>query len=472
LVWFVIIGVPGTFAAWLSILANWRHGVLMLLVYVPIGGAISLWMWPNTMPLLFKDILFVGPIYVALFLLSMTELRRVPVPRGLTLTMVLLAMIVLLQLFNPKLDNVMVGVVGAKVWLFYLPLVFVGAVAIRDRDDLVRLLRVIIVIAIVPCAVGLTQWGLSNSIGYRAAIQMFYGAAAAAATQQFGQFDFGTDLFRIPSTFTFIAGYSGFTLSMLVPTYALIRLDPSPMWRRFGRIMLGVVIISALLSGARANFIFVPLLMALILALDARLRGIVAGLLLLPPFLLAILEVSGLHLSAIITGTGTLVSHYKSDLIIPSVIDAIRTWPMGQGSGMNTGAARHVMSSAAAHRFSPVESYYARAIIELGIPGFLVVVSLFGAMVLRGFACLAATTDRACKSCAAALLAYLIVIIFHSLKGWQIDADPVNIYFWLFAGILFKLPLIASEPAANRGEFAQAAGRRRIIRTPRHQPAI
>jgi hypothetical protein len=372
LVWLAIIGVPATFAIWLSILADWRRGILMLLAYVPVGGAISLWMWPNTLPLLFKDILFVGPIYFALFLLAAPELRRSPVSRSLTMIMLLFAAIVLLQMFNPKLDNIFVGAVGAKVWLFYLPLVFVGAAAVRDRDDLVRVLRVMVAIAVVPCAVGLAQWALSNSMGYRPAIVLFYGAAAAAATQQFGRFDFGTDLFRIPSTFTFIAGYSGFTLSMLVPTYALIRIDPSPVWRRFGRIMLGVVIVSALLSGARANFIFIPLLMALILALDARLKGIVAGLLLLPPFLLAILEVSGLQLSAIVTGTGTLVSHYKSDLIIPAVIDAMRSSPMGLGSGMNTGAARHVMSAIAAQKFSPVESYYARAIIELGIPGFLV----------------------------------------------------------------------------------------------------
>jgi hypothetical protein len=471
LVWVLILGVPAAFAAWLAILSNWRIGVLMLLAYVPVGGAISLWMWPNTLPLLFKDILFVAPIYVVLFLFATPELRRIPVPRAISVMMVLLGLIVLLQLFNPKLDNIMVGAVGAKVWLFYLPLVFVGAAGLRDQSDLVRILRVIVAIAVVPCGVGLAQWALSNSIGYRPAIELFYGPAAAAATQQFGRFDFGAELVRIPSTFTFAAGYSGFTLSMLVPTYALIRVDPSPMWRRFGRFMLGVAIVSALLSGARANFIFVPLLMALILALDARLKGVVAGLLLLPPFLLAVLEMSGLRLTAIMTGTGTLVSHYKSDLIIPAVIDAMRAWPMGQGSGMNTGAARHVMSAIAAQRFSPVESYYARAIIELGIPGFLVLVSLFATTAFRGLQCLVATDDRAAKSCAAAFLAYLAVMMFHSLKGWQIDADPVNVYFWLFAGMLFKLPRLAPSPAANRIDFRVAAARRTGLRTPRHQPA-
>jgi hypothetical protein len=469
-VWLLIIGLPVAFAIWLAILADWRRGVHMLLAYVPVGGAVSLWMWPNTLPLLFKDILFVGPIYLALVVVALPELRQPAVPRAIVAVTLLLGFVVLLQLFNPRLDNVMVGAVGAKVWLFYLPLMFVGAAAIRERGDLVAILRVMVVVAVVPCGVGLAQWALSHSIGYRAAIELFYGTAAAAATQQFGRFDFGTDLFRIPSTFTFVAGYSGFTLSMLMPTYALIRLDPSRAWRRCGRVMMGVVIVSAVLSGARANFIFVPLLMALILALDARLKGVVAGLFLLPPFLLATLEVGGFSLSAIVSGTGTLVSHYKSTLIIPSVIEAIRDWPMGQGAGMNTGAARHVMSAVAAARFEPVESYYARAIIELGIPGFLAVVSLFAAIAVKGFACLLRTSDRALKSCAAAALAYLLVIIFHSLKGWQIDADPVNVYFWLFVGILFRLPEIAPARAADSAPHAVAAGRF-AVRRPLHRPA-
>jgi hypothetical protein len=27
----------------------------------------------------------------------------------------------------------------------------------------------------------------------------------------------------------------------------------------------------------------------------------------------------------------------------------------------------------------------------------------------------------------------------NSFKGWLIDLDPVNVYFWLFAGMLLKM---------------------------------
>jgi hypothetical protein len=27
----------------------------------------------------------------------------------------------------------------------------------------------------------------------------------------------------------------------------------------------------------------------------------------------------------------------------------------------------------------------------------------------------------------------------NSFKGWQIDLDPINVYFWVFSGFLLKL---------------------------------
>jgi len=59
----------------------------------------------------------------------------------------------------------------------------------------------------------------------------------------------------------------------------------------------------------------------------------------------------------------------------------------------------------------------------------------------------AGVRDRRLRSCSAAFLAFLVIMMVHSLKGWQIDIDPVNVYFWLYAGILLKLPRLVPEPA-------------------------
>ena len=43
------------------------------------------------------------------------------------------------------------------------------------------------------------------------------------------------------------------------------------------------------------------------------------------------------------------------------------------------------------------------------------------------------------RCCSNAFLAFMIVVALNSFKGWLIDLDPVNVYYWLFAGILLKM---------------------------------
>ena len=48
-----------------------------------------------------------------------------------------------------------------------------------------------------------------------------------------------------------------------------------------------------------------------------------------------------------------------------------------------------------------------------------------------------------------AILAFLIIMFLNSFKGWQMDLDPVNVYYWLFVGLLLKMPVLQQEALAN-----------------------
>jgi hypothetical protein len=37
-------------------------------------------------------------------------------------------------------------------------------------------------------------------------------------------------------------------------------------------------------------------------------------------------------------------------------------------------------------------------------------------------------------------------MVLYSMKSQYLDFDPMNIYFWLFAGMAMKLPLLQREP--------------------------
>lgn len=417
---------------------RWRLGFLGLLCYVPFAGAISLWLYPSPVGVLLKDFLFVLPVYVGLFLLGSNALNGVRVPNGVIWTVVLLSTIAVLQSFNPAVPSFVIALIGLKVWLLYIPLIFVTAAWLDTYARLIQILRLLVILATIPCMVGLFQFFLAKAIGYQEAIELFYGPAAQQATQEFSRFYYGGELIRVPSTFTFVTQYFGFTLAMMVPAFVLMRIDPTARWRTVAGLTLLLIITASLLSGARAAFVFVPLLLGVVLWLDGRVKGIMAGVILVPAVTLAALHLGGLDPQEIFGATRELTYTYTTGVVSQGPLQAFLEHPLGTGTGMNTGAARYGLEPG--ERLSGIESYYAKVIVEFGALGLIAFAMLIGAIILAGWRSMSSIEVPQLRTCAAALVGFVVVMAINSGKGWLLDIDPINIYFWVFLGILFKLP--------------------------------
>lgn len=424
---------------WAYAVLNWRRAFLGLLIFLPFAGAVSLWLYPSSLGVLLKDVLFVIPCYLGLFLFAMRHLRGARPPAAVLGAMLFLGFLVLAQTANPGLASALVAAIGVKVWLFYMPLIVVAAAYLDTRERLVRLLRLLTLLAILPCLVGLLQWFLSATVGYRKTIEFFYGEAARQATQDFNVFHYGGEFFRIPATFSFVSQYFAFTLAMLAPTYALMRHDPSPRWRRRALAVLLLLMVAALLSGARSAVVFTPLALCLMLLLDGRLTGLLATIVLLPVAALLVLHLGGIDPWQLLGVSGDLLGLYSEEVVIGGPLEAISRFPFGTGTGMNTGAARYAFEGGDTSQLIGLETYYGKAVVELGVPGLLAVLLLFGSIIVTGWCQMRRLRDPQLRSVAAAFLAFFIVILFNSAKGWILDNDPVNVYFWVFAGALFKL---------------------------------
>ncbi len=434
---FLMAGVFLILALWGVILQRWQRGVFMLLGYLPFAGAVTLSLSPSSLPTLFKDCLFVIPAYMAFLLTRKSGVSQRHIPITIILTMLALAALVFVQTFNPGVANWMVAAIGAKVWLFYLPLLFLAFAMVKSREDLIRLLRLMVAMAWIPCGIGIVQWIASMTFGYEATMVAFYGATAENATQNFASFDVGGTFFRIPSTFTFVTQYFGYTLAMIVPTYALMEMDPSGKWRRFATATFWVVILASFMSGARSAYLFVPILLALIYMLEGRFLGMVKMTVVLPTALFSALYVAGIDPIMMFNMMMELVLYYSDEIVQKGLLDAIATTPLGLGTGMNTGSARYAFDDP--NSFLAFENYYAKAVYEMGITGLVIVVSLFVAIIIHGCRIHNRIQDAGFRSCSAAILAFIITMALNSFKGWQIDLDPINVYFWIFAGILLKL---------------------------------
>jgi hypothetical protein len=432
------------------ILMRWELGLYGLVAYLPFAGAVTLAMNLWQPSLIFKDILFVIPLYIAFFARVATRRESVAgFPLSVGYLMLFLALIAMVQLENPAVVNAMMGLIGLKVWLFYLPVCFVAYAFADSAERMIKLLRLLVVLSFIPAAVAFVQFSLVGHFGYQAVMQMSYGETAIQVTQGFSQFNVEQGYFgRIPSIFTFTTQFFGYSLAMLPPSYILSRTDPSPRWRHIGTLALAAAALATFISGARAAYVFTPFTLGLMFFLDRGLGGLLAaasGVALL--VWTAVTVFVGAAFWSMYGFISLLFSNYATGVAYGGLVKAIRLAPLGMGTGTNTGAARYAVLDPSL--FIAIENYYAKAAYELGIPGVLVVVALFLAIIVAGLRARRTTTLPAFRCCSSALLTFAIIMFLNSFKGWQIDLDPINVYYWLFAGLLLKLPVLERSKLAN-----------------------
>ena len=440
---------------------NWRWSVYGLLLYLPFSGIPILAMYPDTaLAVLAKDILFVIPAYLG-FAAYYTA-RRLPFSfSGAPIVLfAMLALLVVVQAFNPSLPNRLVGAIGVKVWLMYIPLCFLGYHLVRDKQDLFRLLGLMSIVALIPTVIGILEALLIYG-GQSELVYHYYGGAAAPATQGFAQFNFQSGGFirRIPSTFSSVTQYYIFGSSMIAVTYAWWRgyLAGTP-FSFLGCLVWLVMLAAVFLSGARGAFLLGPLMVVLILLLERRMIGIS------PSRALATGVVFFATFAVIGAGGGEVIGHaFETGRgeFMSTFVDGFRqalslTWG-GLGAGADTGASRHAFADP--KMFQGVggtwyESWYVKALLELGIVGLLLVVLLMGSIMVRGLHNHFRLRDARLGVVSAAILAFLAWNLVYDMKAQYLDFDPINVYFWLLVGVLAKVAVLDRSSSEEQGQEA------------------
>jgi hypothetical protein len=423
---------------------SWRLAVVLALVYLPVEGVLWVALYPHTAPAaLAKDFLFVIPAYIGFFYSYAKSKRSFLFPGFPMLPVLLLAGLVLVEIANPLLDSLLVGLVGAKVWLFYIPMAFLGYHLLRNRRDLDRLLTIMCLVAIIPAVVGIAEAVLYYT-GHSHFVYSLYGSAGSAATQGFAAITVGGAGFRrVPSTFSFVAQYYIFMTSMVAFGYAWWRRASVGSIGRNWRLAVWLLfLVAALTSGARGALAFVPLLLIVILLIDGRLNisslGVFAAL---AAGLALMVALVGASASGTVSDLITNARIQIHSVFITGLREALHHIWLGSGTGSDTNAARYV-SGAFSATGGWQESYLAKTILELGIVGLALVATVFGSIIVRGLRIRRRLRDPGLIPMASAILGLMIWGIVYTVKAQYLDFDPLNLYFWLFTGILFKLAVL------------------------------
>ncbi|NCS17344.1 MAG: hypothetical protein GPJ02_18130 [Microcystis aeruginosa G13-12] len=469
-----ILAVPAMVASFI----HPRLGLLALIIYLPLSSTVTfavvrvfqvlgnlvLYDQSHLLYKIAKDA-FYFPALAAILIKTKTfkQLRPQIKPFIIT-TLILLASSLITFLFvNLPQGGFAVGIVGLKILLSYIPLVLCGYYLIEQKRDLFVVNRLLIVMILVCCVLNLIQYfllvqGICPDNEFLNQLEVlvpksdteFYPNITEKASLKAQCFVGGSVLYnpdrgliRLPGTFSDPWQWSWFLVSSSVISYAASFSDPQKRWRVAGWVAMVLVFLATLVSGQRIPFLLVPLFyLVLFIATSKHKQKLPLKL-----GILGLISLLAVTLNPFIQERGL---NFLDRWLYSSPIDFVGNqmqWVFnyvqlfGFGLGTASSGARHL---AGEEGIRLIETYYAKLLYEIGIVGFIAFMALVTILCILTFKAYLKVKNAALKHWGLCIWIFLLFISYNPYY-YPLSVEPVSVYYWLFAGILLKLPEISDK---------------------------
>lgn len=245
--------------------SHWRGAVKTAFIVLLLEGAIRKWVFPQGQELVYflKDIILIGP-YLKFFLAPDLDLRtwKLNIP---SFWIGVLVVALIPSALNPNIGSLLLGLYGLKIYIYYVPLVFMMPYLFRTRDEMIKQLNWYVMLAIPICLLGLAQWqqGAASPLNVYAHQESIEAGGAVG-------FGFGEKV-RITGTFSYITGHTTFVIFFMTLLLFLLSLAETPRKWVLISVCAPLLIANGLMNGSR-SFAYA---LALVLAgfFLANLRG-------------------------------------------------------------------------------------------------------------------------------------------------------------------------------------------------------
>jgi hypothetical protein len=424
----------GIVAAFWSV-SHWRQAIQVVMVLLVVEGAIRKWLFPGAQDLVYlaKDVLLLAAYFGAIRERALTR-QRPPGISFLYSTLVLGAVFGALEIFNPRLPNVMVGVFGFKAYFLYVPLLLILPAVFPTDQALVSFLRRYIY--------------LSIPVGVLAVAQFFSPASSAINTYARAAEDvsggyistFGSSAFvRVTASFSYITGYGSYLIAITILVLAYLA---AVRWRLKGSVAvfaaLGAAFLGMLMTGSRGPVFTLSLLFPLywwLAVVRGGQGGATFGRLLLGLSALGILIGSPWEIlpEAGLFGYGIGATHQTATAFTQGI------FPYSWLHGLE------------------VEAETGRIMVELGPIGFLLIYFVRIYMIVFALRSLLALRTVFHRAIATACLLFFLA----QLLGSVVFDVTTDLFFWFFGGLLVTAIQLDRQAAlrAARAAGASAAAR-------------
>jgi hypothetical protein len=452
-----------------TILRKWRSGFYLFLVWLLFEDLVRKYMGNNMVLFFAKDVLAVL-VYVSLLVAIHQGREKIFRPPFL-LFLSLFFWLGVLQVFNQNSPHILYGLLGFKVYFYYIPFMFVGYALIRNDEDLRKFLAVNALLAGLISVCGIIQAVVGNTFLNPAVLapEIRDLADLNKVTPLSGQ------LFSLPASVFVSTGrfatylILAFILAMGSAGYLLLHTRQS---RKIVYLALGLICGATLFCGSRGAVVYVAasalvFMVGLLWGAPWRWRQahrIVRAI--RRSFIMAALGLAAVLLifpneigSRIAYYTETLtpkssayeLSFRSWDYPVQNLMGAFDgpNWVVGNGIGTASLGTQYVAKLIG--RRPPelsLESGFGVLIVEMGIVAPFLWLLWSGALLYSAWKILRQLRQTRLFPIAFAIVWFAFLLLlpmtFGTIGTYQ---DYVcNAYLWLLVGILFRLPDLLANP--------------------------
>jgi hypothetical protein len=466
-----------------AMLGHWRTGLFIFLGWLFIEDFARKYLGNNMAIYFAKDVL-VAMAYLSFFLAyrqHKAQSFRLP----FRLPLLLFFWFGVMQMFNPASTSIFFGLMGVKLYFYYVPLIFMGYALIESESDLRKFFPFLLTFALVVSALGIAQSILGHtflnptiiaddirelSTNYRTA--PLSGVTVYRPTSVFvsaGRFGF----FLVPA-WLLAFGYGGYLILRTLKGRILTLLS-------LGAITLAIVMAAsrgAVLWTIGSALISVVAFLwgcpwqrgQLVRVLRSFQRAIVIGIICLTiaTFLYPD-EVKNRFAfyweTLSLSSPASELVNRTSDYPIRNFLYAFESprWPYGYGIGTSSLGTQYV--TRIFHVPLPgfyVESGYGTLVVELGIVGLFLWLIMAFAIVISAWKVVRKLRGTVWFPLGFVIFWYAFLVLFPFTYGGLASYEDfiINSLLWLSLGILFRLPSLAVNVQANSLAAAAAPAAR------------
>jgi hypothetical protein len=462
---FAAIGIAAC-AAVVTILNNWRTGFYVFIVWMMFEDLVRKYIG-NGLVLFFGKEILAGLAYVSL-VAAIRHGREKTFRPPFLLCLSFFLWLGLLQVFNPNSPSIWYGLLGFKIYFYFVPLMFVGYALIRREEDLRKLLLVNAALAGVIGLVGILQAILGNTF--------LNPTKLAPELANLGNLSkaspISNQLFNLPdSVFVSSGRYAeylslAFIVAIGTAGYFVVHAKRN---QKLIFLVIGLLGVAAFLSGNRGCFMSI-LMMGLVLPLGFLWRSRHAYRLRKAVRRSAVVATLGLSIMFLVfpQEAGSRLAFYSETLLPSSSAYQLSTrawsypveeflkaftqpnWVFGNGIGTASLGTQYVAKLTGRPRPNiGVEEGYGALILEMGVIAPLLWILWTGALLYYSWRVVRRLHDTRFFPVALAIFWYAAFLLY----PWTYSSIApyenyvCNAFLWLLVGVLFRLPDILTAPS-------------------------